>query len=199
MSMFRRSTMLLLTLASAATLMAAAGPPWIAIEYPANPHDPETRGALMVVRTYHHESAVGAEISARALATVDGRRVTVALRVRETSRPGVYAIRGALPGTGASVVTVTRGSGSDGATALVAMNQHGEILAVQVPHRTVENGRWVVPRAPTADEVEMLLRTASAMDAAASSARLAAGAGVALFLLLAVPSGAWLARRRRAR
>lgn len=199
MSMFRRTTMLFLTLACAAPLIAAAGPPWIAIEYPANPHDPETRDALVVVRTYHHERAVAGEMSAHALGTVDGRRVTVPLEVRATSRPGVYAIRGALPGAGASVLTVTRGAGSGIATALVAMNHEGEILSVSVPHRTEESGRWVVPRAPTADEVEILLRTASAMDDAASSARLAAGAGAALLLLLAVPSGAWIARRRLAR
>lgn len=199
MSMFRRTTMFLLILGSAATLTAAAGPPWISVEYPANPHDPDTRGALMVVRTYHHGAAVGAEMSARALATVERRRVTVPLEVRATSRAGVYAIRGALPGGGASVVTVTRGGGRDAATALIAMDQHGEVLAVRVPHRTTEDGRWLVPRAPTAGEIETLLAKASAMDDAASSVRVAAGAGAALLLLLAVPSGAWIARRRRDR
>ena len=199
MSIFRRTAMLLLVAASAATMMAAAGPPWISIEYPANPHDAETRGALVVVRTYHHGAAVGAEMSARAVATVDGRRVTVPLQVRETSRAGVYAIRGTLPGNGASVVSVTRGAGSGEATALIAMDGNREVLTVRVPHRSVENGKWLVPRAPTADEVDALLLTASAMSDAAGSLRLATGVGAALLLLVAVPSGAWIARRRRDR
>lgn len=190
--------MFLLILGFVATLTAAAGPPWISIEYPANPHDAETRRALMVVHTYHHGAAVGAEMSARALATVDGRRVSVPLQVRETSRPGVYAVRGTLPGNGASVVTVTRGSGANAATALIAMDGNREVLAVRVPHRSVENGKWLVPRAPTADEVDALLLTASAMSDA-GSLRVATGAGAALLLLLAVPSGAWLTRRRLTR
>ncbi|MBW3554630.1 MAG: hypothetical protein KY466_14035 [Gemmatimonadetes bacterium] len=199
MTIFRSTGSLLLILASAATLIAAAGPPWIAIEYPANPHDPETRDALLVVRTYHHESPAGGEMSARAVAVVEGRRVSTPLQVGATSRSGVYAIRGTLPGTGASVVTVTRGAGTGGATALIAMSHDREILTVRVPHRSVENGRWIVPRAATTAEVDQLLVTASAMSEAATSARLAAGAGAALLLLVALPSGAWLAGRRRRR
>ena len=33
---------------------ALAGPPWIAIEYPANPFDRTSRDAFLTVRTYHH-------------------------------------------------------------------------------------------------------------------------------------------------
>ena len=40
----------------AATSIALAGPPWISIEYPANALDKETRGALALVRIYHHEN-----------------------------------------------------------------------------------------------------------------------------------------------
>ena len=51
----RHYRLLLVTLASFVVAgLAAAGPPWIAIEYPANPHDPNTRGAFLTVRTYHH-------------------------------------------------------------------------------------------------------------------------------------------------
>ena len=41
-----------LTLSVSST--ALAGPPWIAIEYPANPFDQATRGGYLTVRTYHH-------------------------------------------------------------------------------------------------------------------------------------------------
>jgi hypothetical protein len=192
----RRTSALLLPLLGAA-LIAAAGPPWISIEYPANPLDPETRGALVVVHTYHHQAPVPAEMNAQAIALRDGRRISRPLEVSATSRSGVYAIRGDLPGSGAWIVSVTSRSGTQDATALIAMNERREILAVQVPHESAEGGRWMVPRQPTPDEVTELLRTASAMDEAARSTRMASGAGAALLLLVLAPSGAWLALRRR--
>lgn len=179
---------------------AVAGPPWITIEYPVNPHDPETRGALLVVRTYHHDAPLASAVTAKALGSVEGRRAHQALEITETSRPGVYAVHGELPGTGDWVVSVTRhdADGGNRATALVAMNGAREILAVHVPSRTVENGRWVVPRDPTEAEVDALLRTATAMSvAAADSKRATLGAGAALLLLVLLPSGAWLARSRK--
>ena len=33
---------------------ALAGPPWISVEHPSNPHHPSTRGAAFLVRAYHH-------------------------------------------------------------------------------------------------------------------------------------------------
>ena len=41
------------------TLIALIGPPWISIEYPANPLDPSTRGGYLLVHTFHHQQAVG--------------------------------------------------------------------------------------------------------------------------------------------
>ena len=35
-----------------ASSSALAGPPWISIEYPANPFDATSRGAFLTVRTY---------------------------------------------------------------------------------------------------------------------------------------------------
>ena len=177
--------------------VAAAGPPWISVEYPANPLDPETRGALLVVRTYHHEAPRVADMNATALGELDGRRVTRALEVRGTARPGVYAVRGTLPEAGAWVVRISSGSGNQEATALVALNERREVIAIDVPHESAEGGRWMIPRAPTDREIETLLRTASAMSDAARSTRLAAGAGAAALLLVGAPAGAWLIRRRR--
>lgn len=191
----RRSLALALPLLVAVTV-AAVGPPWIAIEYPANPLDPETRGALMVVRTYHHEAPSVRDVAAEAIGDLDGRRITRPLEVRPTSRAGVFAIHGDMPGSGAWVIRVSSGARTQNATALVAMNDRREILAVRVPHEPREGGRWMVPRAPTGAEIDVLLRTASAMENAASSTRLATGAGAALLLLLLVPSGIWIARRR---
>ena len=195
----RRAAATGLSLALLLTLSAAAGPPWISIEYPANPLDPETRGALVVVRTYHHEAPQVADMRAEALAVIDGRRVTRALQVTATSRSGVYAVRGELPGDVAWVVEISSRAGTAAATALVAIGERGELLAVRVPHDSREGGRWMVPRSPTTAEIDALLRTASAMNDAARSTRLAAGAGAALLLLVMAPVGVGLARRRRAR
>lgn len=197
MTIVRRALVLTIPLLLVTALTAAAGPPWISIEYPANPLDPETRGALMVVRTYHHEAPRVVDMSAEAIGTIDGRRSTSALQVQATSRPGVYAVRGSLPESGAWVLRISSGAGDQGATALVALNDRREVIAVEVPHRSLEGGRWLAPRPPADGEVEALLRTASAMTEAARSTRVAAGAGAALLLLVLAPSGAWLARRHR--
>src|SRR5690606_14581273 len=45
-----RAALLPAALVLALATPALAGPPWISIEYPANPLDPATRGALMVIR-----------------------------------------------------------------------------------------------------------------------------------------------------
>lgn len=192
----RRTLFFLLPFVALVT-MAAAGPPWISVEYPANPLDPETRGALVVVRTYHHAAPRGAAMRAHALGEVNGRRVDHPLQVRATSRDGVYAVRGELPGPGAWVVRVASGDGNRAATVLVALNERREILSVNVPHESVEGGRWMVPRAPTDAEIAEMFRVASAMDDAARSSRLAAGAGAALLLLLGVPAGVAAVRRGR--
>ena len=54
--------------------VALSGPPWIAVEYPVNPHDPNTRGAFMTVRTYHHGDLTAFDISGTAEGLVSGRR-----------------------------------------------------------------------------------------------------------------------------
>ena len=190
----------------------AKGPPWITVEYPVNPNDPETRGALFVVHTYHHGTPVGSEVTARAVGTADGRKTTLALDVEPTSRPGVFAIRGTLPSTSDWVVAVTRQGAQNGerATALVAVSAAGTLLAIEVPHRSVENGRWAVPRDPTSAEIDALLRTTSVMSEAAARERVLGAAGPsapsgatlgigAVMLLAIVPSGAWLRRRRSGR
>jgi hypothetical protein len=176
---------------------AVAGPPWISIEYPVNPHDPETRGALLVVRTYHHDTAIPSRVVARAIGAPDGRRVARSLEVVPTSTEGVYAVRGTLSPDAEWVVAVTRENAEGGAsaTALVALRGDGEVLAVRVPSR-VQDG-WTVPVEPGPDEVDELLRTAVAMSDAARSAHRSLGAGAALVLLLLIPAGAGIARRRR--
>lgn len=163
--------------ASATSLM---GPPWVSVEYPANPHDPVTRGALVVLHSYHHGAQIEAPATASAISIVAGERQTVPLEVVATSRQGVYAVRGELPEGATSVLVLnTGGDGGHGAeaSALVAVGRDHEVLGVRVPHDAREGGRWLVPRAPTDQEIDGMLRTAVAMDGALKAANVASAGG----------------------
>ncbi len=207
--MFRhlRVAALAIPLALALAPPAHAGPPWLSVEYPANPHDPTTRGALAVVHTYHHGAQVTSAFSAEAVGLLNGRRMTVGLDVTPTSRPGAYAVRGSLPPGGNWVLVVTR-QNEDGrarATALIALAASGEILTVRVPHDRHEGGRWLVPRSVTPDEVDAMLRRTVALssvgaevawnDATVARERAPSSSWLATALLL-IPAGFWAFRRR---
>jgi hypothetical protein len=166
--------MLRLTVRSAAVLaalsltvaVAVAGPPWISIEYPANPHDPIARGAFMTVRTYHHGDLIGYQLTGTAEGLVNGQRRSQPLEIRRMSQPGTYAVRWQKPaeGTWALVVSSAR-DGVHQASALVSVGNDGRVASVTVPSRSVENGRWQVPRAVAAGEVDALLRAGAALAA----------------------------------
>lgn len=161
------SLRLSLLLTALAAAPAQAGPPWISVEYPANPFDRATRGALLIVHTYHHGASTHFPIVGVAEGVVNGRRQRVQLEVTPTSRTGVWAIKGELPKGGAWVVSATMTE--SGATALAALGSDGELAAVQVPHDRRDG--WIIPRRATAADVDALLRTAMA----ATEARQAAG------------------------
>lgn len=152
------------------------GPPWVSVEYPANPHDPATRGALVVLHSYHHALQIETAATASAISLVNDQRRTVPLEIAPTSRDGVYAVRGELPEGVASVLVLTTGEGGDhgaAASALVAVGGDHDVLAVRVPHDAREGGQWLVPREPTEREIESLLRTAVALDGAAKATNVA--------------------------
>ena len=132
--------------------LAHAGPPWISIETPANPLDPTSRGALLLVHSFHHGTPVAIPVSGTAEGLVDGRRRTVALEFTPTSRPGVYALRYQPPREGSwiLVIRVTQGPG-DAATAIVRIAD-GEVAGVRVP----TDGRG--PAQVSARDVEDALR-----------------------------------------
>ena len=54
---------------------AQAGPPWIAVEYPANPLHADSRGAILLVNTFHHGELREFPLLGWAEGMVDGRRV----------------------------------------------------------------------------------------------------------------------------
>src|SRR5919197_1933024 len=90
----------LLGLAAIAAMAAAPsdatsskGPPWISIEYPANPLDASTRGAYLLVHAFHHQTPMASPVHGTAEGLVRGERKSISLRFDTTSRPGVYALR----------------------------------------------------------------------------------------------------------
>ena len=90
---------------------AVVGPPWISLEFPANPLDPTTRDAVLVVHTFHHETPLGFPISGTAEGLVDGERRSIDLEFKETSRTGVWALDQQWPAEGEWVLAIsTRGN-----------------------------------------------------------------------------------------
>jgi hypothetical protein len=193
----------------AATLASPAlakGPPWIAIEYPANPHHESTRDAALLVRTYHHSTSLAMPVSGMAEGIVDGKRTSLKLDLRATNMAGVYALRGTLPRTGTWVLAISLQQGTNAAaTALVTLDGKGGIARVEVPSSKTSDG-WTVPRAVGRADIERALQVAatgtagdvrgtSAGEAEASTSPLVAGM-LGLPLLLIAFAG-WRNRRVR--
>ena len=91
----RRSLMSLaavVTLAAATASPAWAGPPWLSIEFPANPMNKSSQGAYLLVHTFHHEQVTSFTVEARAEGLVNGERKTLPLKLERTDREGVYAL-----------------------------------------------------------------------------------------------------------
>jgi hypothetical protein len=140
--------------------VAFAGPPWIAIEYPANPFDPGTRGAFLTVRTYHHGELMGYDISGTAEGLVNGQRQSIRLDIVRLPQTGMYAVRWHKPAEGAWALLIsTTRDGNHMASALVSINAEGQVAGVTVPANPIEGGRWVVPRKVAAAEVDALLKS----------------------------------------
>ena len=148
-------------LAIAAATRAPApisGPPWISIEYPANPLDPSTRGAYLLVHAFHHGTPVQVPVRGTAEGIVNGERRSVALRFETTTRPGVFALRKQWSDAGVWSLVIAVVQGEDAtAEALVEIAADGGISAVRVPTR--REREWTIPRKITAQEVERSLQT----------------------------------------
>ena len=118
------------TLVGVALLVAAtpvlAGPPWISVEYPSNPHHPSTRDAAFLIRLYHHSDAIEVPVTGRAEGTVRGQRRSVPVQVKPTAFAGLYAVSGLPKESGAWVVVITMKQGESPATALITLGQDGE-------------------------------------------------------------------------
>jgi len=153
-----RAALLTFALFIGAASSAYAGPPWISIEFPANPFDAATRDAFLTVRTYHHGLLQAKSVTATAEGLLNGKRQSIRLEVRAAPTSGVYAVRWTRPAAGNWVIViVSSNAGEHEATALVEVTPAGNVAGVTVPSRIMENGRWIVPRPVTAMEVNALL------------------------------------------
>lgn len=136
---------------------ALAGPPWISIEYPANPYDRTSQGAFLTVRTYHHGDFQAATVTGRAEGMVNGKRESMALDIRPGSQAGMYVVRWQRPATGRWVLVINSGTqGVVEATAVVEISPTGGIAGVTVPTKNIGNG-WISPRSVAAAEIDALL------------------------------------------
>jgi hypothetical protein len=151
-----------LALASVLSLGAApasiGGPPWLSIELPANPLDPTTKGAFLVVRTYHHDRSIPFPVEGRAEGVVNGQRKSLPLTFDRTATEGALALRKTWPSEGAWVLVITGMPGTGSVTALVSIGTDGEVRQVKVPSRSIENGRFTAPTPVTQADVETALR-----------------------------------------
>lgn len=167
---------------------AHAGPPWISVELPANPLDRTTRGAFLLVHTFHHETQVRDALSGRAEGLVNGKRQTITLTFTDTSRDGVRALRKAWPDGGTWVLVLSTGGHGD-ATVLVGIGADGKVRSIDVP--TVTREGHTIPAPVSAADVDALLAKLAAADAPTGPTAL----HLALGSLLLLPIGLVAFRR----
>ena len=184
-----RISLVTLALLATAAAPAFAGPPWISIELPANPLDPATRDAFLVVHTYHHAQVMLSPVTGRAIGMVDGQRRTIELSFSKTSIGGAYALRRTWPAKGTWVLAINTGGDEGGVTALVGIGADGEVRSVKVPRRSASQP-WGRP--VTDQDIDATLQ-AVAVGTPAHTAPAAAG----ILLALPLAAGAVATLRRR--
>jgi hypothetical protein len=144
---------------------AAVGPPWLSIEMPANPMDPGTRGAALVIHAFHHEHPAGIPIIGTAEGLVDGERRSVELEFKETSRGGVYALDQQWPSEGDWILAIGTAAHAD-VSLVVELGPDGgvrdfDLYDWQIKQVAVRSAR-VVQGGLDARQVETALRAMAA-------------------------------------
>lgn len=158
-SLLRRVTVIVAVAASSFALAAAApvfGPPWISIETPPNPFDATSRGAFLVVHTYHHGDIVASGVTGTAEGIVSGARRSIPLVFDTTSRRGTYALRKQWPTDGTWMLVINTGGRAQGVTALVDISTQGDVAGVRVPTRRSSDG-WDLPQQVSARDIDEAL------------------------------------------
>jgi hypothetical protein len=136
------------------------GPPWISIETPVNPYDATTRGAFLVVHTFHHGTQLDAPLSGTAEGIMNGERRSIPLQFTSTTRPGAYALRKQWSDGGVWTLNILATQHeNDVAQALVEIAPSGQVVRVEVPTRLDPRyGNQPLPRQVSAQEVDSALR-----------------------------------------
>jgi hypothetical protein len=148
-------------------LATLIGPPWISIEYPANPLDTTTRNAYLLVHSFHHETAVRNNVTGEAVTWENGTRRAVPLRLQPTSRTGVYKLNKQWTDGTPWVLVITAGEKEHGAaTALVSVDRQGVATRVDVPSQPYRDFR--VPREPNDADLAAAFRAAGGTGLAAA-------------------------------
>jgi len=164
-----RSPLRTIAIAAAALALTAAapsfGPPWISIETPPNPFDAASRGAFLIVHTFHHGDMVASGVTGTAEGIVAGARRSVPLSFDATTQKGSYALRKQWPADGTWMLVINTGGQAQGVTALVDIETTGEAGRVRVPIKRRDG--WDVPQQVTARDVT------AALEARAGAARTA--------------------------
>lgn len=86
--------------------LAYGGGYWLETANPAASTDPAARGAIALVRAVGCGEPSKSTVTASAEGLVKGERKSVPLQVVALSSPGVYALKGDLPGEGAWVLSI---------------------------------------------------------------------------------------------
>jgi hypothetical protein len=158
-SFLRRTAVLAVAAAASLALVAATpafGPPWISIETPPNPFDASSRGAFLMVHTFHHGDLVASGVTGTAEGLVSGARRSIPLAFDTTSRRGTYALRKQWPTEGTWMLVINTGGHAQGVTALVELSPQGDVASVRVPTRR-SNG-WDLPQQVTARDIDAALQ-----------------------------------------
>jgi hypothetical protein len=140
-------------LAAAVATPAAAHPPWVSIELPANPYDGPSREAYLIVHAYPGPAATHVTVTGTAEGIVNGERRTIRLDLVPVGANGRYAVRKVWPDQGVWVLRFTLDKGDAVATALVGIGGKGEVSFVHVP-----TGPRGYPRAVADAEISQMLR-----------------------------------------
>jgi hypothetical protein len=157
-----------LTVAAVALSAAAPSfsPPWISIETPPNPYDQSSRGAFLVVHTFHHGELTSAGVNGTAEGVVNGARRSVSLAFDTTSQRGAYALRKQWPSDGTWMLVINTGGRAQGATALIDIAQNGTVASVRVPTKRADG--WDLPQQVTARDIDAALEARAGHFASAT-------------------------------
>ena len=147
-----------LTFALAVPASLFAKPPWISIELPANPWDQASRGAFLVVHTFHYNRPTPGTLTGTAEGIVNGVRRSIPLSFDSTARPGDFVLRNQWGNAGrwVLVITVALGNADNLAQAVVQIAPDGSVTGVQVPTRQERD--VAIPRRVTDAEIAAALR-----------------------------------------